>query len=96
MVSFTYFFSPENEHPNSINLKREGRKYFEGIIENLRRILALYPRQWNMRLYIDGSNDRDIMSICKIVCAMEKGKKISSQLIFMLIIITLIYLKYIK
>ena len=77
MVSFTYFVSPQNKlenHPDYINL-RHGRKYGEGIIENLRRIFDLYPKEWNMRLYIDASNERDVLSICKIVCSMEKGNQ---------------------
>ena len=36
--------------------------------------MALYPEKWNMRLYIDGTNNADMTSICENICTLEKGK----------------------
>ena len=80
MVSFTYFVSTQigkrNISKDEESNHRHHRKYFEGVVENLKRIITLYPSNWNMRLYIDGRRSSGMTeSICKNVCALEKGMK---------------------
>ena len=70
VVSFTYFKEDRASHSNY----HEARKYFEGITENLKRIVSLYPSDWNMRLYIDERGINDMTSICHNICKMKKGR----------------------
>ena len=77
VVSFTYFVPSQSKQgkiskeDNSSDLHR--RKYFEGIIENLKSIVSLYPSNWTMRLYIDGRPDSAILSTCKNICNIGQG-----------------------
>ena len=71
IFTFTYF--KDKRVYNSDN--HAARKYFEGITENLKRIVSLYPSDWNMRLYIDERGINDMTSICYDVCKMKKGRK---------------------
>ena len=79
VVSFTYFESTRNHNDeisrnSSANAQYHIRRYFEGIAENLKRVFTSYPKDWNMRLYINGKRKNDALSICKHVCAINSGE----------------------
>ena len=78
-MSFTYFESTRNCNDkistnSSANSHNHIRRYFEGIAENLKRVFTSYPKDWIMRLYINGKRKNDVISICKHVCAINSGE----------------------
>ena len=79
-MSFTYFESSTRNRNEKIssnssaNSHNHIRKYFEGIAENLKRVFTSYPKDWTMRLYINGKRKNDALSICKHVCAINSGE----------------------
>ena len=60
-IGFTFYGNPDSK------LAKE-RKYFQGIIDNLKLIPKLYPG-WVLRLYYDLKPDHPLMEeLCRVAC----------------------------